>query len=254
MTPLSIVMPAYNEGEHIEACVQEWYDGVVSRLPDAEIIVVDDCSRDDTGARLAALAARLPGLRVLRTPVNGGHGPALRFGLDRARGEFVFHTDSDRQHTPDDFWSFWERRATADFVFGIRDHRADGALRSGISATMRVVNLLLWGCWIADANCPYKLMRRSALEQVLSVIPPASFIPMVMVSVIARRAGFRVSEARVRHFPRVAGQQSLRGLVKWVRVGRRCVSELVALRAAERAMRAPGERATASRGPGSPLR
>ena len=151
-----------------------------------------------------------------------------------ARGEFVFHTDSDRQHTPDDFWSFWEQRAAADFVFGIRDHRADGALRSGISATMRVVNFVLWGCWIADANCPYKLMRRSALEQVLSVIPSASFIPMVMVSVLARRAGFRVSETQVRHFPRIAGQQSLRGLVKWLHVGRRCVGELVALRAAER--------------------
>lgn len=254
MTALSIVMPAYNEGEHIETCVQEWYDGVVSRVPNAEIIVVDDCSRDDTGARLAALSGRLPGLRVLRTAANGGHGPALRFGLDRARGEFVFHTDSDRQHTPDDFWSLWERRATADFVFGVRDHRADGALRSGISATMRVLNLILWGCWIADANCPYKLMRRSALEQVLSVIPTATFIPMVMVSVIARRAGFRVSEAHVRHFPRLAGQQSLRGLLKWARVGRRCVAELVALRAAERSMRAATARPAALPRPGSPLR
>jgi dolichol-phosphate mannosyltransferase len=254
MTALSIVMPAYNEGAHIEACVREWYEGVVSRVPDAEMIVVDDCSRDDTGARLAALAAHLPGLRVVRMPVNGGHGPALRFGLDRAGGEFVFHTDSDRQHTPEDFWSLWDRRTTADFVFGIRDHRADGPLRSTISATMRLVNLVLWGCWIADANCPYKLMRRRALEQVLSVVPPASFIPMVMVSVIARRAGFRVSEVRVRHFPRVAGQQSLKGLVKWLRVGRRCVGELVALRAAQRNLRAPGTGATALRGPQSPLR
>jgi glycosyltransferase involved in cell wall biosynthesis len=253
MTSLSIVMPAYNEGEHIQASVREWYDAVVTRVPDVEMIVVDDCSRDDTGARLAALALQLPALRVLRTPVNSGHGPALRYGLDRARGEFVFHTDSDRQHTPDDFWSFWNQRETADFVFGIREHRADGLLRAGISATMRGVNLILWGCWIADANCPYKLMRRTALERVLSVIPPASFIPMVMVSVLARRGGFRVAEASVRHFPRVAGQQSLSGLAKWGRVGRRCVGELVALRAAERSMRAPRPR-PALPGPGSPLR
>ena len=254
MTPLSIVMPAYNEGEHIEACVQEWHDRVVAHVSDAELIVVDDCSRDDTGTRLMKLAERLPALRVLRTPANGGHGPALRFGLERARGEFVFHTDSDRQHTPDDFQAFWDQRGSADFVFGIRDHRADGAVRSGISGTMRIVNLVLWGCWIADANCPYKLMRRSALEQVLSVIPRTSFIPMVMVSVVARRAGFRVTEVHVRHFPRTAGQQSLRGLLKWARVGRRCVGELVALRAAERRLRAPGPRAAALPGPGAPLR
>jgi dolichol-phosphate mannosyltransferase len=230
VTPLSIVMPAYNEAEHIEQSVLEWYQGVVTRVPGAEMIVVNDCSRDDTGARLQSLAARLPSLRVLQTPVNSGHGPALRLALDQARGEFVFHTDSDRQHTPDDFWVAWERRGTADFVFGMRDHRADGAFRGAVSATMRVVNAVLWGHWIADANCPYKLMRRTALEQVLSSIPRSSFIPMVMVSVLARRAGFRVSEVPVRHFPRIAGQQSLRGVMKWGRVGRRCVGELVRLR------------------------
>ena len=155
MTALSIVMPAYNEADHIDQCVVEWYDGVVARVPGTELIIVDDCSRDDTGARLQLLAARLPALRVLTTPANGGHGRALRFGLEHARGEFVFHTDSDRQHTPDDFWAIWERRDTADFVFGVRDHRADGAFRAAVSSMMRVVNALLFGFWIEDANCPF---------------------------------------------------------------------------------------------------
>jgi dolichol-phosphate mannosyltransferase len=230
MIPLSIVMPAYNEAEHIEACVLEWDEGVASRIPGSQLIVVDDCSRDDTGARLQRLTARVPALCVLTTPVNGGHGRALRFGLDHARGEFVFHTDSDRQHTPDDFWALWERRATADFVFGVRNHRADGAFRAGVSSMMRVVNFLLWGAWIEDANCPYKLMRRTSLEQLLVAIPRSSFIPMVMVSLLARRNGFRVSDVPVRHFPRVAGQQSLTGVLKWARVSRRCVGELVRLR------------------------
>jgi glycosyltransferase involved in cell wall biosynthesis len=238
MTPLSIVMPAYNEAEHIEQCVLEWHECVASRISGAEIVVVDDCSRDDTGARLHALVARVSSLRVLRTPRNSGHGPALRFGLDRAHGEFVFHTDSDRQHTPDDFWLLWNRRDDADFVFGIREHRADGPFRAGISTTMRVINAALWGCWIEDANCPFKLMRRTALAEVLRAVPPASFIPMVMVSVLARRAGFRVSQAHVRHFPRTAGQQSLKGIVKWARIGRRCAGELVALRFSERRLRA----------------
>jgi dolichol-phosphate mannosyltransferase len=241
VTPLSIVMPAYNEADHIEQCVQEWHDAVAARIPGTEIIVVDDCSRDDTGARLRSAAERVPSLRVLRTPVNGGHGRALRFGLEHARGEFVFHTDSDRQHTPDDFWALWERRTTADFTFGVRDHRADGAFRAVVSSMMRVVNLLLWGYWIDDANCPYKLMRRSALEQVLTAVPRSSFIPMVMVAVLARQGGFRVSEARVRHFARVAGQPSLTGLLKWARVSSRCVGELVRLRLGQgRRRRQPG--------------
>ena len=247
MIPLSIVMPAYNEADHIESCVLEWHEGVVSRLPGAEMIVVNDCSRDDTGERLRSLAARLPALRVFTTPANGGHGPALRLGLEHATGEFVFHTDSDRQHTPDDFWALWERHAAADFVFGVRDHRADGAFRAAVSSMMRVVNALLWGHWIEDANCPYKLMRRSALEQLLPLVPRSSFIPMVMVSVLARRAGFRVSEVHVRHFPRVAGQQSLKGVLKWGRISRRCVTELVTLRVDEARRRQPHQPAGLSR-------
>lgn len=237
MIPLSIVMPAYNEAEHIDQCVLEWYEGVISRVPGAEMIIVDDCSRDDTGARLAALAARLPAIRALKTSANGGHGPALRFGLDRARAEFVFHTDSDRQHSPGDFWALWESRTTADFVFGVRDHRADGAFRAVISSMLRIVNFMVWGAWIDDANCPYKLMRRTALEPVLSAIPRSSFIPMVMTSVLARRARYRVVEVRVRHFPRVAGQQSLTGVLKWARISVRCVGELVALRFGDRRWR-----------------
>jgi dolichol-phosphate mannosyltransferase len=248
MIPLSIVMPAYNEADHIEPCVLEWNAGVASRIPGAEMIIVNDCSRDETGARLQQLATRVPALRVLTTPINGGHGRALRLGLEHARGEFVFHTDSDRQHTPDDFWALWERRTTADFVFGVRAHRADGAFRAVVSSMMRVINAALWGNWIEDANCPYKLMRRSALEEVLPSIPRSSFIPMVLVSVLARRGGFRVSEVHVRHFPRVAGQQSLTGVLKWARISRRCVAELVNLRLSQGLRRRPPHHAVGLHG------
>lgn len=230
MIPLSIVMPAYNEAEHIERSVLEWAETVAAHIPGTEMIVVDDCSDDDTGARLRSLTARIPTLRVLTTPANGGHGRALRLGIEHATGEFVFQTDSDRQHTPADFAALWERRAAADFVFGVRTDRADGALRAAVSAMMRVLNALVWGYWIADANCPYKLMRRTALAEILPAIPRSSFIPMVMISILARHRGFRVSEVCVRHFPRTAGQQSLTGLVKWAGIGRRCVLELVRLR------------------------
>jgi hypothetical protein len=53
---------------------------------------------------------------------------------------------------------------------------------------------------------------------------------MVMVSVLARHRGYRVIDVPVRHFPRTAGQQSLRGVVKWGRTGARCARELARLR------------------------
>ena len=228
--PLSVIMPAHNEAAHIEATAAEWYDAVITRIEGSELVVVDDCSTDDTGRRLARLAADKRHLRVLTTPANGGHGRAVRFGLDRCLGEYVFQTDSDRQYDPEDFWRLWDHRHGYDFVFGVRQHRADGAFRELISRALRAANALLWRRWVTDANCPFKLMRASALKAVLGEVPRDTFIPMVMVSILAWHRGFAVTEVPVRHFARTAGQQSLKGLVKWTRVCFRCLGELLVLR------------------------
>jgi dolichol-phosphate mannosyltransferase len=227
---VSIVMPAYNEGAHIETCVKEWHDLVTSKIPFSELIVVDDRSKDKTWHVLQELKSKIPELRPVQTPRNGGHGRAVRFGLLEAKGEYVFQTDSDRQHKPEDFWKLWAKGDGVDFVFGIRESRADGLVRIIVTRAMRILNFLVWQVWIRDANCPFKLMRQSALHKLLRKIPEDSFIPMVMLSILARREGHAVAEEFVQHLPRVAGEQSLKGLVKWVKVGTRCASQLVRLR------------------------
>lgn len=229
---VTVLMPAYNERDIIEACVREWHEQVVSRIPGAELLVVDDCSTDGTGKVLDDLCAGLPQLRRLRTPHNGGHGRALAFGLPSATQEYVFQTDSDRQHLPSDFFRLWDLRQDCDFVFGVRGTRADGTVRLLITRVMRVVNFLLWGVWIRDANCPFKLMRREPMRALLKSIPQDFFIPMVAVSILARRGSYRVREVEVQHLPRRGGQQSLKGLCKWIRVGARCVLQLLRLRLA----------------------
>jgi dolichol-phosphate mannosyltransferase len=231
---VSIVMPAWNEAEIIESCVREWYDEVVSRIPGSELVVVNDCSTDSTGDIVTALGRELPGVRCVRPTSNGGHGRALRVGFDQATQPFVFQTDSDRQHLPSDFWKLWELRDQADFIFGIRKQRADGATRVLITRSMRMLNLCIWGVWAKDANCPFKLVRREALAKVLARIPRDCFIPMVLVSILARKMGFRVAEAEVEHLPRTGGTQSLKGLVKWARVSWRCATQVLAIRLAYR--------------------
>ena|ERR1017187_963670 len=232
---VSIVMPAYNEAEIIESCVREWHAEVVSRIPGSELIVVDDCSRDGTGDIVMRLSSELPGLRCVRPPCNGGHGPALRVGFEAARFPWVFQTDSDRQHLPSDFWKLWELRDNVDFVFAIREHRADGSVRVAITRCMRLLNFVIWGTWVRDANCPFKLMRAEALARVLSKVPRDCFIPMVLVSLLSRRMRFRVAEAYVTHLPRRGGSQSLSGLAKWVRVAWQCSRQIVFIRLASTA-------------------
>jgi dolichol-phosphate mannosyltransferase len=227
---LSIVMPAYNEEGIIEQTIREWNEEVLSRIPGAELIVVNDCSNDKTGQVLALLAREIKALRTLTPEQNGGHGKALRFGFEQVTQDWVFQTDSDRQHVPADFWKLWEQREASDFVLGVRSTRADGPVRVFITTVMRLANFTVWGLWIRDANCPFKLMRRDPMEKVLKRIPRDSFIPMVMLSIVCRKMHFRVSEAVVQHLPRRGGEQSLAGLWKWIKVGSLCLRQLLALR------------------------
>lgn len=223
-------MPAYNEEDIIENSVSEWYGEVIRKTPGSEMIVVDDCSTDATSRILDDLALRLPGLRVVRPPRNAGHGKALRLGFQHVTGDYVFQTDSDRQFLPAEFWSLWNQKENYDFVFGVRSTRADGAFRLLITGCMRFLNFVLWGCWIVDANCPFKLMNRDSLEKVLSKIPSDTFIPMVMVSILAHKMAFRILDIKVTHLPRTGGQQSLKGMLKWLRVCSQCCMQLLRLR------------------------
>ncbi|MGD1103259.1 MAG: glycosyltransferase family 2 protein [Terriglobia bacterium] len=227
---LTILMPARNEEEIIAAAVTEWHAEVIAKLPGSRLLVIDDGSTDGTPEVLGQLARTLPGFAFIRREVNAGHGPALLFGFRQVDSEFVFQTDSDRQHCPADFWRLWELRNQFDFVFGVRIKRQDGAFRQLVTALMRILNWLLWQVWISDANCPFKLMRAEALAAVLKHVPEDAFIPMVMVSILARRLRFRVTEVRVPHLPRRGGTPSLRGLARWTRVGWLCARQLARLR------------------------
>jgi glycosyltransferase involved in cell wall biosynthesis len=230
---LTILMPAHNEEQIIAAAVTEWHTEVISKLPGSRLLVVDDASTDGTPDELRRLAATLQRVEFIRRPVNGGHGQALLTGFRQIDTEFTFQTDSDRQHSPTDFWRLWELRGQFDFVFGVRSKRQDGAFRRVIATLMRALIWLLWQVWVADANCPFKLMRSQALAAVLRRIPEDAFIPMVMVAILARRLQYRVAEVSVRHLPRRGGSQSLHGLARWCRVAWLCAGQLARLRVRE---------------------
>ena len=83
--PLSVVMPAYNEEASIELAVAELQQHVLNTTPGAELVVVNDGSRDRTGKILDQLAYRDSRIRVIHQP-NRGHGRALMTGLDGALG------------------------------------------------------------------------------------------------------------------------------------------------------------------------
>ena len=92
---LSIVIPAYNESQRIGPTLEKIISYVQSRKESAEIIVVDDGSKDRTSEVVITLTDFHPELRLLQNSENFGKGAAVRRGVLEAKGEWVLFTDAD---------------------------------------------------------------------------------------------------------------------------------------------------------------
>ncbi len=206
---LSVVMPAYNEADNIAAAIDDIRAHVFGVVPESELLVVDDGSRDATAAIAGALAVGDPRIRVL-THANAGHGPSVVRGLREARGEFCLLLDSDRQIGLQDFAATWQLAQREDAVLGVRRQRHDPWHRLVLTRALRQWLSILVGVRINDANVPYKLVRREVALKAVALMPAQPLIPSVLLTVFLCRRGYRVAEQPVTHFARRAGEQSLR--------------------------------------------
>ncbi len=211
MAPLFIVIPAYNESANLAELVAEWHPVVESVGGEARLVIIDDGSRDDSCAVLQNLAPRFPQLTFLTKP-NSGHGATVYFGYRYALeqgADFIFQTDSDRQTLPAEFWPFWEKRDTYDAVIGVRNARQDGASRVFVTRVLRLSLLLTTGLDVRDANTPFRLMRRDALEAALALMPPGHFLTNVLLSATLQAQRREMAWLPITFRPRTQGVNSI---------------------------------------------
>ena len=111
----SVLMPAYNVSGIIERAIRS---AAAQTLPPLEILVIDDCSTDNTVEVVKALARDIPSLRVLSTPANGGPSAARNVGLCAAKGDWIGLLDADDAWKPGRLEHLSEvaRETSADFV------------------------------------------------------------------------------------------------------------------------------------------
>jgi dolichol-phosphate mannosyltransferase len=229
-TPLSIVMPVYNEAAVIADVVGELGREVCSRLDGAEIVIVDDGSTDGTPAILDRLADENAHVRVPHAERNQGHGPSLRRAFEESAGAWIFQIDSDGQQLASEFWQLWERRDSADLVVGVRVARDEGLHRPVVSAAARWAGRLVGGSRLRDVNVPFKLIRRSVWDDLRPDVPAVPVAPSLLLAVGASVRGWRVSEVEITHLPRRAGRSTV-DVPALLRLTAGALRELVGFRA-----------------------
>jgi glycosyltransferase involved in cell wall biosynthesis len=146
LTPsISCVMPAFNEAGNLGVVVPHTLAALQQLTTQAELIVVDDGSSDNTASVMQALCADHPQLVYIQLSRNFGKEHALTAGLDRARGDTIVMMDADGQHPTSvlaDMLSKWQEGA--DVVYAVRTSRGDqSSLQAGLVGLF--YKLINWG-------------------------------------------------------------------------------------------------------------
>jgi len=200
----SIVIPAYNEGERLGATLEKVLGYVRSQGWNAEVIVVNDGSRDNTAELVRGFAAKNPAVRLVENPGNRGKGYSVRHGMLNAIGEVVVFSDADLSSPIEELPKLLAALgAGADIAIGSRWLRAElQTQRQSLHRQLfgRIFNLLLriiLGLKFKDTQCGFKAFTRRAAQTILPLqrIERWGFDPEILF--LARKFGFRVEEVAV---------------------------------------------------------
>lgn len=212
---LSIIIPARDEAESIERTIRE-LKSLADKLPEFEILVVDDGSTDGT-----AELAQLQGVTVLRRAQTRGYGDAVRAGLEHAEGDTVVIYDADGRYDPKFIPSLVNaiRDGSADIVFGSAGPESP---RVGL---LRRVWMLLWGPRLRLYTSSFLAMRRETARKVPSEENGFAFLPEYITK--ASRLGLTVKMVEAATRARFAGFGGRRDSGTWlsrlkIAIGSRC--------------------------------
>lgn len=227
---LSIVVPAFNEARFIGTLLERIIAVDLDALGfDREIVVVDDCSTDGT----AEIVAGVPGVTLVRMPVNGGKGRAVREGIARASGDFVLIQDADLEYDPQDYRQMLTalQAGSADVVYGSRylKRPGDGIVANLMSGkhpqqslpaylggqSLSFIGAAFTGRYLTDTVTALKLYPRSVLVDMQLQTSGFELDHEMTAKTLAR--GLRIVEVPVSYFPRSRAEGKKIGLKDWFR-------------------------------------
>jgi glycosyltransferase involved in cell wall biosynthesis len=207
---LSIVIPVYNEEKTIHEIISRVVNAPIPGGLTREIICVNDCSKDASGAELEKLPGMHPGTDfiVLQKPVNEGKGAALRDGFKKATGDIVLIQDADLEYDPDDYPKLLEPilEGKADVVYGSRfigePHRVLYYWHTLGNKFLTTLSNMFTNLNLTDMEVCYKVFRKEVLDRIDLKSNRFGFEPEVTAKIAKMRPRLRIYEVGVAYYGR----------------------------------------------------
>jgi dolichol-phosphate mannosyltransferase len=210
MSPISVVIPVFNESGNIGGLVREVVQHLRGVVP-FDVLCVDDHSDDDTRTVLAALKEEVPELRVLLHHRRCGQSTAIRTGVKHALSPWIVTLDGDGQNDPADIPKLLAAReqagAQTKLFAGWRVNRQDSTSKRWASRWANRIRQALLHDDTPDTGCGIKLFERAAFLELPYFDHMHRYLPALM-----QRAGWKTVSVPVSHRPRVSGTSKYNNL------------------------------------------
>jgi glycosyltransferase involved in cell wall biosynthesis len=200
-------MPAYNEADTIDSIMEL----VLLQPAVAELIVVDDCSSDNTLQKLQECSSRNSRIKVLHHQKNMGKGAAIRTGIHSASAEIVIIQDADLEYDPNEYPKIIGPilRNKADVVFGSRfigseEHRVLYFWHSVGNRFLTLLSNMFTNLNLTDMETCYKAFRRDVIQGIHIEENRFGFEPEITAKVA--RSGARIYEVAISYHGRTYDQ------------------------------------------------
>lgn len=200
---LSVVMPAYNEEQHIKDNLLETSKVLGSFLHRYEILAVNDGSKDSTGQLIKEAATEDHHIIPAGYEQNQGKGYAITTGIRAARGKYIAFLDSDLELSPSLLKSFMKQMkdANSDIVIGSKLHPESQlhypAIRRMMSYSYYIMLRMLFHLGIHDTQTGIKLFKADVIKPIAENLSISGYAFDIEILVAAHRQGFTISEAPI---------------------------------------------------------
>ncbi len=210
MSTLSIIIPAYNEGQTIHRILNKVKAVVLNDNMHKEVIIVNDCSKDNTEEAILSYKADNPDLPITyyKHEINQGKGAALHTGIKYATGDYVIIQDADLEYDPEEYTVLLKPIINnfADVVYGSRfiggkPHRILFFWHSIGNRWLTAASNMFTNLNLTDMETCYKVFRRHIIQSITLEEKRFGFEPEVTAK-ISRYPNVRIYEVGISYYGR----------------------------------------------------